>query len=226
MSGSIFRLLAVAVLLPLGAAGQGAKKAVPEPDTVRIRKFSGIRFGMETIGFIKSMTGTKFTGNEFMADTDIGRYYLVTEFGNWSRNLPITDGTYSNDGRYIRVGVDVNFLKKDPDRNMFFLGARYGRSFYNEQVTYLSKTEYGDREITAVNDGIRSGWVELTTGIRVKVWKFFWMGYTARMKFAPGTPKDSPLAPYDIPGYGLTFKKPWWGFSYYLMMRIPFGKDR
>jgi len=222
MSGSTFRLLLI-LLLPLGASGQAVK---PEPDTTHTRKFTGIRFGMETIGFIKSQTGTKFSGNEFMVDTDIGRYYLVTEFGTWARNLAITDGTYSNDGRYVRVGVDVNFLKKDPDRNMFFLGARYGRSFYNEEVTYLTRTEYGDREKTAVNDGIRSGWVELTTGLRVRVWKIFWLGYTARMKFAPGTPKDSPLAPYDIPGYGLTFKKPWWGFSYYLMMRIPFEKDR
>ena len=221
MSGYIFKL--VLLLMP---AVVFAQKDEPAPDTTQTTKFSGIRFGMETIGFIKSRTGSTFSGNEFMVDTDLGNYYLVTEFGNWSRNLAITDGTYSNDGRYMRLGVDVNFLKKDPDRNMFFLGARYGRAFYDEQVTYLTRTEYGDQEKTAVNKGIRSGWVELTTGLRVKVWKIFWVGYTARMKFSPGVPADSPLAPYDIPGYGLTFKKPWWGFSYYLMVRVPFKKDK
>ncbi|MFM7329926.1 MAG: DUF6048 family protein [Bacteroidota bacterium] len=221
MCGYFFRVWLV--MLPMAIFGQSVKEA---PDTIRTPKFTGIRFGMETIGFIKSRTGGSFSGNEFMVDTDIGKYYLVTEFGNWSRNLSITDGSYTNDGRYVRVGVDVNFLKKDPDRNMFFLGARYGRAFYDERVTYLNKSEFGDQEKTAVNAGIRSGWVELTTGIRVKVWKIIWVGYTARMKFAPGVPSASPLAPYDIPGYGLTFKKPWWGFSYYLMVRVPFKKDK
>ncbi|MFM8347735.1 MAG: DUF6048 family protein, partial [Bacteroidota bacterium] len=117
MCGYFFRVWLV--MLPMAMFGQSAKEA---PDTIRTPKFTGIRFGMETIGFIKSRTGGSFSGNEFMVDTDIGKYYLVTEFGNWSRNLSITDGSYTNDGRYVRVGVDVNFLKKDPDRNMFFLG--------------------------------------------------------------------------------------------------------
>ena len=32
------------------------------------------------------------------------------------------DADYSNDGNYGRIGADVNFLTKDPDKNMFFFG--------------------------------------------------------------------------------------------------------
>jgi hypothetical protein len=50
------------------------------------------------------------------------------------------------------------------------------------------------------------------------------MGYTARMKFAPGVKGGGALVPYDIPGYGLAAKAPYWGFNYQLFWRIPFRK--
>ena len=31
--------------------------------------------------------------------------------------------------------------------------------------------------------GVNAHWIELTGGLRVKIWKAMWMGYTARFKF-------------------------------------------
>lgn len=211
------------VSLCLHAQQEAKPSAKEKPDTVRHRP-TGIRVGIEAIGPAKSYSGSDIRTNEIAVDTDLGRYFLTAEFGTSERMTSIPDGTYENNGRYFRFGVDINFLKKDPDRNMFFLGARYGRAFYDEKLAYTTQSDFGDQVKISENTGLSSGWLELTTGLKVKVWKIFWLGYTARMKFAPSTLKDAPLAPYEIPGYGLTFKKPWWGFNYYLLVRLPLRK--
>ena len=217
MSKFISSLILLFLMLSHTAFGQ---------DSLRSFQPSGIRVGVETIGLIKSFTGAKAGGKELFADIDFGRYLVAVEAGESFRNLTIKDGTYSNEGKYLRLGVDVNFLKKDPDRNMFFLGFRYGRAVYGEKLDYLYNTGIGAVNMDVEQKQLKSGWLELTTGLRVRVVKFFWMGYTARLKFGSSVPDESPIAPYEIPGYGLTFKKPWWGFSYYLMFRIPFKKDQ
>lgn len=223
---SIFRGTCIILLLScFSTFGQQQEKQRVKKDSTTSFLPTGVRIGTDMVGIIKTGVQEGFSNQEIFADVDFYRYYVVTELGRYSRNLEISNGQYQNNGTYLRIGADVNFLKKDPERNMFFLGFRYGRTNYNEAVTYLSKTEYGEQLKVAENTGVNSGWLELTTGLRVRIWKFIWMGYTGRLKFSPSTPKDSPIAPYDIPGYGLTFKKPWWGFSYYVMMRIPFQKD-
>ncbi len=195
-------------------------------DTTRTFMPSGIRFGVEAISLIKSNSTDGFQGKEITLDTDFDRYFLVTEIGQSSRTLEIQNGTYSNDGKYFRIGVDVNFLKKDPDKNMFFLGFRYGRSMFDEVARYGTTSVYGSQQKIITNDGVQSGWAELTTGLRVRFWKIFWLGYTARMRLGSSVPANAKLLPYDVPGYGLTFKKPWWGFSYYVMVRIPVRKEK
>lgn len=217
MSKYIYSLIVFLVMLSGTASSQ---------DSLRSFRPTGIRVGVETIGLIKSLAGSNSGGKELFADMDLGRYFLAVEAGESFRNLTIKDGTYSNEGRYLRLGADVNFLKKDPDRNMFFLGFRYGRAVYREQLDYVYNSGFGTVNMDVDQQQVKSGWLELTTGLRVRVVKFFWMGYTARLKFGSSVPDGSPIAPYEIPGYGLTFKKPWWGFSYYMMFRIPFRKDQ
>lgn len=214
-------ILLLGTVLPL--MGQGKVLDTARVDTVR-KLPTGIRFAYEAIGPGKTLAGSDIRATEFAFDTDFGKYYLTAEVGTSQRTMALSGGSYSNNGTYLRIGADVNFLRKDPDRNMFFLGARYARATYDEQVSYLSTTEFGEQLRNVSNKNVSAGWLELTAGLKVRVWKIFWMGYTARMKFAPSTPSDSPIIPYEIPGYGLTFKKPWWGFSYYLMVRIPFKK--
>lgn len=227
MSRFSFSLLICVVLT--GSCGFAQETAPQEkPKTEKsaadsTRKLpTGIRIAFDVLGPVNASLGSDTKASEFAVDTDFGKYFVTAEFGTSSRSTSIPDGFYANSGTYLRIGADVNFLRKDPDRNMFFLGARYGRVVYDETLSYLSETDFPAQVLRAENSRIQSGWLELTTGLKVRVFRIFWMGYTARMKFAPSTPDNSPLVPYDIPGYGLTFKKPWWGFNYYVMMRIPF----
>src|SRR5438552_2702193 len=109
------------------------KKAPKPPKDYRP---TGIRFGTDLIDIIKSNTQKNFSGWEINADVDLANYYLVMDVGNWARDLTLPNGEYINGGNYYRIGADINFLQKDPDHNMFFLGFRYGHSSFHETLSY------------------------------------------------------------------------------------------
>lgn len=196
-------------------------------DTVK-RKFSptGLRIGTDVLSIIRSYTGSNFDGWEINADVDLYRYYVAAEYGHWERHLNIPSGNYENSGNYFRLGTDINFLIKDPDRNMFFLGLRYGQSSFSEQLNYEAyDSNFGTYQRSLTNSGMTGRWGELTTGLRVKISGGFWMGYTARLKFAPSIHGTGGFATYEIPGYGITSRKNAWAFNYQLFWRIPLHKE-
>ena len=195
-------------------------------DSLRaIRKPTGLRIGTDLIAIGKTIAQQPLQSWEISADVDLGRYYPILELGRWSREAELTNGLYNNEGSYFRVGADINFLLKDPDKNMFFIGMRYGRAQYSERVLYSVTPElFPALQQTSSNPDASAGWIELTTGLRVKVWRGFWMGYTGRMKFLPHTKNTPGFDSYDIPGFGLPFKGLYWGFNYQVYWQIPFKK--
>jgi len=218
----MFRYLLISLLM-LGLLKQNQAQDNSPDSTRGFQKPAGIRLGTDLIALGKTIANSSLSGWEVNADVEMGRFYPTFDYGRWSRDMPIRNGNYTNNGRYFRIGVDINFLMKDPDKNMFFLGARYGRSRFEEEVVYeYSVDGFGDFIKEASNNSAKAGWMELTAGLRVKVWKQFWMGYTARFKFLPSVKNDSELETYEIPGYGLTFKNSYWGFNYQVFWTIPF----
>ncbi len=187
---------------------------------------TGVRVGTDAISLIRTQTDKSFSGYEFNADVDFYRYYLAVELGRWEREFSTKADAYTNEGNYMRVGVDINFLKKDTDKNMFFFGARYGWGVYSEVFsTSINDPVWSGGVITYANNNLKASWVELTTGLRVKMFKFFWMGYAARYKFGLNTSEPSGFISYDVPGYGKTTNQSTWGFNYQLMFRIPIRKQ-
>lgn len=185
---------------------------------------TGIRVGTDVIAFVKTARQNNFSGSEYNADIDFYKYLLAFDYGNWARNYGNDSASYNNDGRYWRAGVDINFLTKDVDRNVFFIGMRYARSTFNEQLSIIPKDDRWGLPSSYTNNNVKARWLELTGGIKVKVWKFIWMGYTARFKFGLKTKGDGNLISHDVPGYGRTFKDSTWGFNYQIFVRLPFRK--
>ena len=189
----------------------------------RIQKPTGVRIGTDLIAIGKTIFDSPLTGWELNADVDFGRYYLALDYGASARKDSLDNGYYENDGRYFRAGVDVNFMLSDPDKNMFFLGFRYGRSSFSENLTYETVVDdFGTIQHTLSNPAAKAGWVELVTGLRVKIWKSIWMGYTGRMKFLPNVNNNPGFETYDIPGYGKTAKSLYWGFNYQIFYKSCF----
>jgi hypothetical protein len=71
--------------------------------------------------------------------------------------------------------MDANLLKKDPEKNMVFMGFRYGRSSFQESTTLTISDPYFGSSQQTLNNTATAGWGELVGGLRVKVWKGFWM---------------------------------------------------
>jgi hypothetical protein len=196
-------------------------------DTTRLKFVpTGLRLGTDLLSIVRSQAGTKFSGWEAHADIDFTRYYLTAEYGAWGSAIALKNGAYSNEGNYWRLGADVNFLLKDPDRNMFFLGFRYGRSAYDQNLALrYTDAVFGEVNKTLAANQVEASWKELTGGLRVKVWKWIWMGYTARFKFGMNVKNEGNIKSYDVPGYGLTIKNNTWGFNYQLFVRLPIRKE-
>jgi len=222
---SKYILSSALMLFFLSAHAQDKKEA---GDSLRrIQKPTGVRIGTDIIAIGKTIFDSPLSGWEINADVDFGRYYLALDYGSSSRKDSLENGYYENDGRYLRVGVDVNFLLKDPDKNMVFLGFRYGRSTFSEQLTYeTTLDDFGVIQTDLTNPNATAGWGEMTAGLRVKIWKSIWMGYTGRMKFLPSVKGNPAIETFDIPGYGKTSKGIYWGFNYQVFYRIPFQKDK
>lgn len=195
-------------------------------DSVTLRDFipTGVRVGTDALALIKTAYDEGYSGWEVNADIDFHRYFLAVDFGNWQRSIPSDQGHYSNDGTYFRVGADINFLTKDPYKNVLFFGARYARSSFSEEFyTVVADPVWGDAEGTFTNQDVNARWFELTGGLKVKIWKFLWLGYTARFKFALATSDTPQMLPHDIPGYGTNDidKRSTWGFNYQVWIRLP-----
>ncbi len=186
-----------------------ATKKIPKPK----KDFSptGIRVGTDLIDLGKTFSGKTFQGWEVNGDIDLANYYLTADIGSWSKDVLLSNGEYSNGGNYFRIGADINLLGK-----------------FHESLTYTATSSlFPPATYQASNGSVSGGWAELTSGLRVKIWKSLWMGYTARLKFAPGTKGNDPsLATYDMPGYGIISNKPWWGFNYQVFWRFAWKKGK
>jgi hypothetical protein len=224
-----FYSIAILLLLANGVSAQEAKK-----DTAKLSRWqkiipTGVRVGFDAIALGRSKYSDSFNGWEVNADVDLSRYYFTVDVGSWGLDYTTAAEVYSNDGRYFRIGADVNFLTKDPEKNMFFLGLRYGHSRFSERL-HIEKIDsmwsLNPINESYANDNIKGNWLELTTGIRVKIWSIIWMGYTARLKFGIKTNETGNLIPHDIPGYGVTAKNVAWGFNYQIFLRIPVRKQQ
>ena len=143
---SRLRLINISLLSLVSTLAFSQKSDSVRADSVIKHSFipTGIRVGTDLISLFKTQFQDDFSGWEVNADVDFYRYYLAIDYGAGSRTFLSDSGNYSNDGTYWRVGVDVNLIVKDPDRNMFFFGGRYGKANFSHDLTVLAWNEFTD----------------------------------------------------------------------------------
>lgn len=211
--------MGLVMLLPFSVKGQQGAG-----DSTRVTNYfpTGLRIATDAIALIKTSYDDSYSGWELNFDVDVSRYFLVVDIGGWKRDLRSDLGQYDNEGNYFRLGADFNFLHRGDARNALFMGFRYARASFSENLaTTIEDPVWGSEEISFTNSDAKARWLELTAGLKVKIWKILWLGYTARLKFGLNTSNTSQMVPYDIPGYGQNEKRSTWGFNYQLMIRIP-----
>lgn len=197
-------------------------------------KPTGVRVGVDLVSFgqgvvsngLSALTQGEVRQWKFNADIDFYRYFLNLEFGQFDRVWLAPESTYINEGTFFKIGPDINFLHRDPDQSALFIGFRYARANYEDLISFsYANSFWQDGSGVERNSSLSSRWFELTTGLKVKLSKFIWTGYTARFKFSVNDNHTSnDLIPHWIPGYGFAQEESQWGLEYWLIFRLPIGK--
>lgn len=226
----MLRFIISAVLVGLSSS-LFAQSVVFKKDSVK-GKFlpTSIRVGTDLISLTKTFLKEDFEQYAFTADVDFNRYYFNVEYGSLRRRSVSSFNnlnTYEVSGSYFRFGPDVNFLKKDPEKNALFFGARYARSSFSDELSYSPGMIFNNEQnILLANNKLSASWLEMLVGLKVRLTDILWLGYTARFKLGVSNFEDLTLIPNEIPGYGRADKNSYWGFNYWIIVRIPFKKTK
>ena len=184
---------------------------------------SAVRIGTDMIMMGESVIQNGRKKFEITGDIDVYKYFVTADFG-WSQTqISKTGFNYRNSGNYGRIGIDYDFLFFDEDNHVIFFGLRYARSFFTEQFDYtVNDNFYGLYDLSEENQNGKARWWEMNAGLKARIWKQLYIGWTGRFKFAQKSSADGDLSVYEIPGFGLAESKSRWGFNYYIYYRFPF----
>lgn len=223
---SLFKILLLFIVLPsfgqenaytivMDSSNSGYNKWVP----------TGIRVGADILGPVLYLFDNRNLNYEFTAEVDFDRYFLITEGGFQQFKEANENVDYSMEGVYFRVGPESNFLHRDNLLNNFSFGLRYAWATYNEKTTgSVEESNWGAVPVDFDVDN-RSRWFEMTTGVKVRLYKGFFTGYILRFRFGrKSTVPNVPFTSYYVPGYGLADRNNTWGFRYYIMYRFQWSK--
>lgn len=184
---------------------------------------SAVRFGTDLYSIGNTIVENGERTFEVQGDIDFHRYFATFELGIQDTDLVGANFNYSGTGSYYRVGIDMNLTPFNPDRNTIFLGMRYARSRFQETLNYdASDSVWQDVQLEESHEGMSSRWLEITGGMKVRVWQNLSIGYIIRYKIFRKINGVPELDNYIVPGYGLARKNTNMGFGFYVHYRLPF----
>ena len=204
--------------------------------------FDGVRFGADVFYWALYPLDANKLRTEFTVDAGFfeNRIVTVADFGysDISRivNLPLNGYQYNNVGYYWRVGADYNLFQRYFDDEAFFVGLRFANANFKHDLTYIATSQEWDLIRERNPDGtvkrddryfgrisqnnLSATWGEIVTGLRVNVWRNFFLGYTVRLMIRTEVKGENELIANDLPGFGTTNRQARLGFNYYIYYRF------
>jgi hypothetical protein len=73
---------------------------------------------------------------------------------------------------------------------------------------------------------LSAGWIEIVTGLRVRIWRGIVGGYTFRVKTMLNVKGENRLLANELPGFGAVRGALKISFNYHLYYQIPLKKKR
>lgn len=143
----------------------------------------------------------------------LNRLYPTFEFGHAGRFLQEKDAKkplYDGSGQFVRLGMDINPLKKHPEqRSSMLIGVRLGTGWQHLNTPALAV-------YSPQGEWIADVWGEIVAGVNVDIMFGLSMGWAVRMKFLfTQNSHGTESTPYYIPGFGYHNSMNW-GFDYYI----------
>jgi len=223
----ILRYTFVLCLLATISYGQADQEKKLKPKrTDNFIRMKGIRVGMDiTRPFQDLWTKGNRYGSEFTFDMELRPNLFPTfESGYEVMKIKTNYINYTGKGSYSKFGFDYNLLQAEHknDKDMLFIGLRYGFALGNQQVDqYMIDSYRGPVTGHFANQKLFAHWGEFLIGMKGEMFQNFFMGWTIRGKVKMNH-KDLGMPPvYFIPGYGKAEKGFTLDFTYSVYYNIP-----
>lgn len=223
----ILRYTFVLCLLATISYGQADQEKKLKPKrTDNFIRMKGIRVGMDiTRPFQDLWTKGNRYGSEFTFDMELRPNLFPTfESGYEVMKIKTNYINYTGKGSYSKFGFDYNLLQAEHknDKDMLFIGLRYGFALGNQQVDqYMIDSYWGPVTGHFANQKLFAHWGEFLIGMKGEMFQNFFMGWTIRGKVKMNH-TDLGMPPvYFIPGYGKAEKGFTLDFTYSVYYNIP-----
>ena len=142
---------------------------------------------------------------EVSCSFDTRQLFGILEIGYQSHSLK-TPG-YKYYGPYSRIGIDVNLIPYNKNRNAILFGLRYGFSRYNHRLDGSISDGFSNSSIKLNESNIKAHWFESGIGLQVKLGEHIYMGYSFKLRFGNNVKYSGNLLPAYIPGFGQAFNE-------------------
>lgn len=230
---SYILLSSLLLLVPTKSLGEEKKGDIAEENNYKFFSFNGMSLSVDAFGAVNYLI-SKNLSSEVALEFNIGnRLYPIAEVGYGLCNT--TDETsgihYKTQAPYYRVGFNYNFFtnKKKPNPKNYIYGViRFGWCNFKYDVdtppitdpVWGNSTELHLRDVNGA-----CMWGEVGAGVKVKIAKFFHMGWSVRYKLRLSQKNGPNSRMWYIPGFG-TNKSNGFSGTYNLIFDIPFKKQQ
>ena len=106
---------------------------------------------------------------------------------------------------YGKVGMNYNFMYKSNPDYQVYLGIRFGYTDYKYEITdvTINSNYWGQTNHFSITDQHASAFYgQALAGLKVKIWKWFSLGWSLRYGFKIKQTKPANSNPWFIPGFG------------------------
>ena len=217
------------------------KKNVKEEPKEIVPLYNGTYIGVDLYGIGSKLLGGDLLSSEINVAVNLKNMFLPTVdvgFGttdSWSD----TGIHYKSSAPFFRIGVDYNTMAKKKEKNSFlYVGLRYGFSHMKYDISSLAIQDPafgGEMGNPSQEDGIWGGsvpydhpgqkatmqWFEFVAGVRVQIYKSFYMGWAVRMKYKLSASVSEYGNPWMVPAFG-KYNSNNMGVTYSLIYKLPY----
>ena len=195
----------------------------------------GLRVGVDLFKLTKGLYDSNYKGIELVGDYRLTKnYYLAAELGSEDKTTEDDRLNTTTKGTYLKVGFDYNAYENWLDmENIISIGLRGGFSTFSQQLNsykiYNPHPYWGEmpwKQSGKTFNGLTASWLEVVTGLKVKVINNIFVGFSLRLNvlIAEKKPSDDFENLY-IPGFNRTYAGNFGaGFNYTVTYFIPLYK--
>lgn len=172
--------------------------------------FQGITGGVDVSGLSSMVFGGHYKGAGVEIEANLkNRFFPVLEmgYGKYADVNEDTNASFNTKAPYFKVGLNYNTMyKKTHLPGYLYVGARYAYTTMNYDVEAPSLIDpiWPDLQIpySYQNVNCNSSWLEFVLGIKVRLVKRIYMGWSVRYKSQLTLKKTENSEPTYIPGFG------------------------